>query len=176
MTVEETLCFGALICAMAGAVADVRSRRIPNRLTVSALVSGFALHLILQGLKGLEMSAAGALIAGGAFFLLFVVGGMGAGDVKLMGAVGAWVGAAHALQALAVTAIGGGVLAIGWTLICGQVGSTFRNMAELIRFHLASGLRRHPDLNLARSSSIRLPYGPAIAMGPLYLICQRFWG
>ena len=166
---------GALLLATAGAVSDVRSGRIPNWLTFGGLMSGLLLRLSLQNWIGLGTAAGGALVGGGIFFVLFMIGGMGAGDVKLMAAVGAWVGIAHALAVLLVTAIAGGILAAGWVVAHKQIGSTIQNISELIRFHLVTGLRPHPDLNLRSAPSIRLPYGPAIAMGPLYLMFQRFW-
>ena len=173
---DAALFFGALVLATAGAVTDVRSGRIPNWLTVGGLMSGLLLRLSFQGWPGLETAAGGALVGGGVLFVLFMVGGLGAGDVKLMAAVGAWVGIAHALAVLLVTAIAGGALAGGCVVAHKQIGGTMRNISELIRFHLVTGLRPHPELNLRNAPSIRLPYGPAIAMGPLYLMCQRFWG
>jgi prepilin peptidase CpaA len=174
--VDVTLLFGGLVLATAGAVMDVRSGRIPNWLTVGGLMSGLLLSFCLQRWSGLETAAGGALVSGGIFFVLFMIGGLGAGDVKLMAAVGAWVGMAHAFEVLLVTAISGGILAGCWVVVHKQIGSTMRNISELIRFHLATGLRPHPDLNLRSAPSIRLPYGPAIAIGTFYLMCQRFWG
>src|ERR1700743_2106458 len=79
----------ALTCATVASVSDIRERKIPNWLTGPALLTGLVLHLCLDGLHGLGASALAAAIAGGIFLLFYIAGGMGAGDVKLMAALGA---------------------------------------------------------------------------------------
>ena len=72
---------------------DLRDRRIPNWLTVSAAVLGLVWHITQGGLAGLGTSLGGFATGFGLLLLLWLVGGGGGGDVKLMGAVGAWLGA-----------------------------------------------------------------------------------
>jgi len=161
---------GGAICAIIGAVGDVRSSRIPNWLTYGGLVLGLTLRAALGGWRSLEQGLAGILLGGGIFFVFFLVHGMGAGDVKLMAAVGAWVGLQGTLRVLIATALAGGVLAVVYMVFYKRVGSTFWNLGVLLRFHLRSGVRPHPELNLQGPATIRLPYGLAIAMGTLYLL------
>ena len=160
----------ATICAIIGAASDLRSNRIPNWLTYGGLVLALTLRTAVGGWRGLEESLAGILMGGGIFLLLFLVHGMGAGDVKLMAAVGAWVGLHQTLRVLIATALAGGILALFYVVFYKRVGSTFRNIGVLLRFHLASGVRPHPEINLQRSEAIRLPYGLAIALGTLYAL------
>ena len=160
---------GALICAMIGAVSDIRAGRIPNWLTYGGLVVGLTLRTILEGWRGLGQGAAGILAGGGIFFLFYLVRGMGAGDVKLMAAVGAWTGVRQAVVVMIATAVAGGILGVVYMVFYRRVGSTVQNIAELIRFHLTSGIRPHPEVNLGDPGSIRVPYGLAIAMGTLYV-------
>jgi len=160
---------GALICATLGAVSDIRARRIPNWLTYGGLLGGLALRTILEGWRGLGQGAAGILACGGIFFLFYLVRGMGAGDVKLMAAVGAWTGVRQAVVVMIATAVAGGILGVVYMVFYRRVGSTVQNIAELIRFHLTSGIRPHPEVNLGDPGSIRVPYGLAIAMGTLYV-------
>ena len=77
------------ICA---AITDVKARRIPNRLTYSAMVAGLLLQGILHGWNGLLLSVGGGLLFGGVFLLFYLVRAMGAGDVKLAAALGSIVG------------------------------------------------------------------------------------
>src|SRR5437762_9508716 len=88
-----------LICALGvatlGAVTDVRDKKIPNRLTYGGIFAGLAVRVSLLGWPGFWSGLGGTLLAGGVFFVLFVLGGMGGGDVKLVAAVGAWVGTAQ---------------------------------------------------------------------------------
>src|SRR6516164_5718592 len=166
---------GALICAMVGAVIDMRARRIPNWLTYGSLLAGLAFRTILEGWRGLGQGAAGILAGGGIFFLFYLVRGMGAGDVKLMAAVGAWTGVRQAVVVMIATAVAGGSLGVVYMVFYRRVGSTVRNIGELIRFHLTSGIRPHPEVSLSGPGSIRVPYGLAIAMGTLYLLVSTFW-
>ena len=118
---------------------------------------------------------AGMLFAGGIFFLLFLLGGMGGGDVKLMAAVGAWVGFAQVGFLLIVSAIAGGLLAAGYMLVHKQDFETLRNMVELVRHHLTAGFEPHPTLNVQQAGTLRLPYGLAIAIGTFYCVGNAFW-
>lgn len=168
---------GALISATLGAVSDVRARRIPNWLTYGSLVAALACRAVLGGWHGLGQAAGGVLIGGGVFFLLFLVRGMGAGDVKLMAAVGAWAGFSKSASLLLATALAGGVLAVFYMAFYRRTGSTVANAGELLRFHLASGVKPHPELNLESEGALRMPYGLAIAAGTLYLFLSTtaFW-
>lgn len=71
---------------------DLRSRKIPNWLTVSSALIGLAFHVATQGLVGIWFSLGGFAVGFGILFVLWMIGGGGGGDVKLMGAVGAWLG------------------------------------------------------------------------------------
>lgn len=155
----------ALLTAGAGAVFDVRSHRIPNLLTGPAIVIALAAHLILNGWSGLASSAEAGLICGLVFFLFFLAGGMGAGDVKLMAAVGCMTGISEVAPLLILTALAGGVLAIGLALSRGRLRETLGNMGSLIVHHGAHGFAPHPQLNLSNPQTLRLPYGLAIATG-----------
>ena len=160
-----------LVCAsaiaMAGAVHDVRSRRIPNQLTITAMTAGIATGGVVGGWAGLVSAIWGAFLAGGIFFLFFVVGGMGGGDVKLMAAVGAWAGVKQVTPILLAAALAGGALALVYMIADGTVGRTLRNIFILIRHHLTSGIRPHPQINVQDSRTTRVPFGIAIAVGTL---------
>jgi prepilin peptidase CpaA len=144
---------------------DVISRRIPNRLTYPAVIAAFVVRFGFLGWRGLLEGVLGLLICGGVFFLLFVIRAMGGGDVKLMSAVGAWVGYRNAATALIVCALCGGVIALGYVVILKRYRTTFANITSLIRFHASSGLRENPELNLSSAGAVRMPYGVAIAAG-----------
>ncbi len=135
--------------ALVGAVTDVRSARIPNRLTYTALIAALSLRSTFLGLPGLKSGAVGILVPGGLFLVLFILGAMGGGDVKLMAAVGAWVGGTHVATLLVTAALAGGVLAMGRMILSQAVGQTLRNTIRLVYFRLTSGLQPHPELNVA---------------------------
>jgi prepilin peptidase CpaA len=172
---DKYLLLCALTVATVGAVKDIRARRIPNWLTYSGLIAALFVRIALGGWAGLRGGLAGMLFAGGIFFLLFLLGGMGGGDVKLMAAVGAWVGFAQVGILLIVSAIAGGLLAAGYMLVHKKILETLRNMAEIVRHHLTAGFEPHPLLNVRQEGTLRMPYGLAIAIGTFYCVGNAFW-
>lgn len=80
------------IFTLVAAITDLRTRKIPNWLTVPACVAGIAFHLVTGGLSGLGVALGGFAVGFGLLLVLWLIGGGGAGDVKLMGALGAWLG------------------------------------------------------------------------------------
>jgi len=83
---------GIAILMTIAVVIDVKTRRIPNWLTVSAAVAGLAYHVFTGGWEGLGFSLGGFAVGFGILLVLWLIGGGGGGDVKMMGAVGAWAG------------------------------------------------------------------------------------
>lgn len=160
----------AVVCAAIGAMTDVRSRRIPNLLTGPALLVGFGLHAALGGWRGLEHSFFAALVAGGIFLVLFITGGMGGGDVKLIAAVGALVGLTHVAYVLIFTGLAGGVMALALVARRRRFRQTFSNVGALVVHHRLHGLEPHPDINVSNETALRLPYALAIAAGVLITV------
>ena|SRR5437764_7080997 len=154
--------------AVIAAFSDVRQRRIPNRLTYSAMLLGLVMQGIVNGWHGLLSAAAGGLIFGGIFLLFYLVRAMGAGDVKLAAALGCIVGLADSVQVMIATAICGGIFAIVQTALSGRIGSIARNTLSVVGFHARFGLRTHPQVNLDNPKAARMPYGVAFAAGTLY--------
>jgi prepilin peptidase CpaA len=153
--------------AAAGSVFDVRTRRIPNFITLPGFVLGLLLHQALGGWRQLLSALAAGLICGAVFLVFYLAGGMGAGDVKLMMAIGSIAGLPHVAYLLALTAIAGGLMAVGLALVRGRLQQTIMNVGELAAHHRHQGLQPHPDLNLGNAQTLRLPYGLAIAAGSI---------
>lgn len=80
------------VFVLVAAVMDVRTRRLPNWLTVPMFVAGLIFHVATGGWGGLGMALGGFAVGFGVLLVLWLIGGGGGGDVKLMGAVGAWLG------------------------------------------------------------------------------------
>jgi len=171
-SVDMAYATASFACAGIGAICDVRSRRIPNWLTGPGMVAGLLLHLALGGWRSLGGAALGGLIAGAIFLVFYIGGGLGAGDVKLIVAV-CCCGGLHAVaNILTGTALIGGVLAIALALAHRRLKETLVNVGRLFVYHGRSGLRPHPDLNVANPRTLRLPYGLAIAAGAGSSLCS----
>jgi len=161
----------ALVCATIGAVYDVRSRRIPNFVTLPAIAFGLLLHSSLGGWRQLGASAAAGLICGLIFLLFYLAGGMGAGDVKLMTAAGCIAGLPLTAQLLIATSLAGGAMAIGLALYRGRFKETLLNIGALALHHKTEGLTPHPEFNIGNTATLRLPYALAIAAGSALSLC-----
>jgi prepilin peptidase CpaA len=164
----------ASACALAGSVTDVKSRRIPNYITFPSILLGLAMHLAIGGWKQLLLSIAAGLICGIAFLLFYIAGGMGAGDVKLMTAVGCIAGLPHVAYLLVLTALAGGVMALGLAFARGRLQQTLSNVGAIATHHTQEGFAPHPDINLSNATTLRLPYALAIASGTLLTLYFQF--
>jgi len=163
----------ATVVALIGAGTDIKSRLIPNYLTGPAFLIGLLLHVSLDGWHGLWTSFAAGLICGVVFLVLYLAGGMGAGDVKLIAAVGCIAGLPDIVYLLVLTSLAGGVMGVVFAMVRGRLKQTLLNVASLASHHKEEGLKPHPELNVLNSDTLRLPYGVAIAAGStltLYLL------
>ena len=142
---------------------DLLHRKIPNVLTFPAIIFGLIYHIYLNGLDGLLFSFGGMLSGLGLFLLFYIWGMMGAGDVKLMGAVGSILGSAGVFKAFLFTAIIGGIYAVIVLAYHGQLVGFMKRIALSLKLSL---LTRGPTLlpNENKESPI-LCYGIAIAIG-----------
>ena len=155
------------------AVIDVKTRRIPNVLTFGGAGCAFIYFVILNGLSGLGQSAAGWGVGMALFMPIFLLGGMGAGDVKLLGAVGAWLGPAVILWCAFYAVMAGGVLALIVGAATGYLGKAFRNLWAIFGFWRALGVKPVPGLTVVDAAGPRLPYGVAIAAGTALAVYLR---
>ncbi len=102
--------FGALMAASVALYTDTRRGLIPNWLTFPALLTGLVLHTFVSHGDGLVFAAEGAALGLGLFLLPFLLGGMGAGDLKLLASLGAFVGPEHILATFIFSALLGGAI------------------------------------------------------------------
>jgi prepilin peptidase CpaA len=167
---------GALFCAGIGSVHDLRERRIPNLLTGPAILAALSLHAAYGGWSGLADSVLAGCIAGTIFLVFYLAGGMGAGDVKLMAAVGCFTGLSSLFVLMISIVIAGSVFALGVAIYNGRLRETLRNVGALLLHHGQQGLKSHPDLNLTSPRTLRLPFALPIAAGCLFTLGTLAWG
>ena len=161
---------------MVAGVYDFRFRRIPNWLVLCGLIAGFALNAFLYEWAGLKGALLGMGLATLVYLPLYMVRGMGAGDVKLMAAVGAIVGPRDWIGIFILTAILGGLTAIVLILAKGRVGKTIANLA--IIFRQAAALRvpyaATAELDVSQPQAVTLPHGVMIAFASVAFILASF--
>lgn len=164
----------ALTCAGLAMVSDIRERKIPNRLTGPALVTGLLLHLVLDGVHGMGAAALAALIAGAIFLLFHIAGGMGAGDVKLIAALGSLSAPGDVRNLLVATMIIGALFAVALAAWRGALRRTLRNMLVLVAHHGQNGIAAHPELNVSNDKTLRLPYAVPMAVASAVVFATHF--
>jgi prepilin peptidase CpaA len=152
---------------LAATYTDIRSRRIPNWLALPFLALGVAVLTGLHGWRGLGQSLSGAGLAVLLFGLLFCLGGMGGGDVKLCAAIGAWVGPSQMLLALVMIGLAGGVMALCWAVYKGFLRNLFSSLADVLFVWTKNGQVTKRLPTLADAHAHKMPYAPAIAIGTL---------
>jgi len=157
----------AVVLVLLACVPDVRTRRIPNALTLGAALAAVLFHLATAGWTGLLSSMTGWLLGAVIFFPIFALRGMGAGDVKLLASVGAWLGPANIISVALITSIAGGLLGLGVALAHGYVATAFRNVVALVGYWRLAGPRPLPEVTLEGTRGPRLAYAVPIAIGTL---------
>jgi prepilin peptidase CpaA len=169
------LVFLVIILAIA-AYTDIVSQKIPNVLTIPAMVLGVGYHGLTYGLPGLAFSLAGLATGFGLLILFYFMGGMGAGDVKLMAAVGAVLGAKGVFFSFLITALYGGVYSLVIILAYRRIFHGF--FKDLYNTFLTFLLikRYNPVRVVENSNKPRLCYGIAIALGTLTYMAWRLSG
>lgn len=155
---------------------DSRTRRIPNWLTLSGLFVGIAVHFILAGWHGTVMAFEGAGLGLLILLPLVLLRAVGAGDWKLMGAVGAFVGPVMLWFVLLASVLVAGLMAIVLMIRARRVRETLRNVGLLILSFLTFGFRAHADVSLDNPEALKLPFGVAAAVGTLVCFVVVQWG
>lgn len=173
----------ALLCVLllAAVWTDVKSHRISNRLVFSGAVLGLLCNgLLPEGLGYVSMLpgalgfwlALGGLALGIALTLpMYILGAMGAGDVKLMAMVGAFLGPRALFVAALLIFIAGGVLALLTTLTNGKLGQMLHNVRTiLVSSFFKTIMHQMPKLDAIPASAGKMPYAVAIALGTIGFI------
>lgn len=163
----------AVLIACAACVTDLATRRVPNVLTLPAIAAGVLAHSILPNGQGVGAAALGAIVGLAVFFPIFALGGLGAGDVKLMAALGSWIGAMPVVWVALYGAVAGGVLAIFVSVSQGYLRQALTNIGSLFLFWSVQGVKPMPALTLEHGRGPRLPYALPILIGLLATVWTR---
>ena len=142
---------------------DLKTRRIPNFLTLPTTFLGLAMNAYYAGLGGIKDSLLGLFLGVVLLILPFALGGMGAGDVKLLAAVGALNGPSFVLYTFLYGAIAGGILAIFYALLRGQFSRVIANFkTSFLGIALKARTKGSPVMV---TSGLKFPYGIAFLIG-----------
>lgn len=162
-----------LLFVTAAGIYDLRERRIPNWLSLGGLSAAFGLNLVLHQVSGFWQSLGGLVLAFVIYFCLYWLRAMGAGDVKMMAAVGAIVGPRNWIVIFLFSALIGGLLGIVLVLWRGRVRRTVSNLGYLIYelVHLRPPHLRREELDV--SKGFGLPHAVSVALGSVAFLVLR---
>jgi len=156
-----------MLILLIASIVDYKQQRIPNLLTIPAAVFALLFYCLSNGLEGFLFSLTGLVAGMGTLIIPYAMGGMGAGDVKLMGVVGSFLGVKGVCCAFLLTALYGGGYSIGTIFIYREIFKGF----YLRLFHTALAFiltkKYFPDPVIEHKDKPRLCYGIAIALGTL---------
>ncbi|MGQ3683780.1 MAG: A24 family peptidase [Candidatus Loosdrechtia sp.] len=145
-------------------VYDLRFQKIPNWITFPVMAAGVAFHTVTTGVQGLAFSAGGVFTGIAVFMPFYLFSGMGAGDVKLMGAIGGLLGMKGVLTAAIGTSLAGGVYAVILLAFHGQLVETVKRYGQMLKeFLFTRRFVYYPPEKKERMPM--LCYGVAIACG-----------
>ena len=155
----------AVLIAIVACAFDLRTRRIPNALTLGAALAGLVFHRLIGGTDGAMMAAGGWVVGLLLFLPFFALRGMGGGDVKLLAALGAWLGPGQIVWLAVYTGIAGGVMGVWTALAHGYLKTAMRNIFAALTYWGTVGLKPVPGLTLESGDAPRLAYALPILAG-----------
>lgn len=170
----KTLWILAAAVALTAGITDFRYRKIPNWLTYPAIPIAILLHWIIAGGHAALLSLGGAAIGLGVLLPFVLLGGLGGGDWKLVGALGAFFEPRRLVPVLILTLMINGIMALALVLWKKRVGQTARNVG---RITAAMFKLRRPgsDLSIDNSKAEKVPFGIAAAIATLLYVAAQRW-
>src|SRR5450432_3313877 len=163
MKVQATIWAFTIGVTLLAAIVDLRTHKIPNWLTVPAFVVGLTLRTVLSGWPGAKASLEGAGLALALLLPLVLMRALGAGDWKLMGAVGAFVGPILFLFVLLGSVLVSGLMAMVEMMRTRRVKETFGNLVVLVQGFFSFGFQPNPNVSLDNPNLLKIPFGIAVA-------------
>jgi prepilin peptidase CpaA len=171
VTVGTDVC--ALLLLVLCAYWDVRYRRIPNWATLPGTALGLGINGLFFGWQGMKTSGLGLLVGFGALLVLFILGWMGGGDVKLMAAVGALKGFPFIVGALFYSMLVAVVIGVAMLIWNRKVLRTAKNMFFVMGSRVTKLI---PKQDIDKEQTQKLPFGLAIVLGTIwFMIVGSAW-
>ena len=163
---EKLPIFLLIIILLIAVIFDIRFHRIPNWLTFPTLIIAIAYHVWTRGFAGLVFGFAGLLVGIAVLSIPYLLGGMGAGDVKLMGAIGGFLGPKNVLLAFLCSAIIGGLYAILLLALRGKMNEILKRYGTILKTFLLT--QKFIYVGPApQKHAPRVYYGVSIALGTI---------
>jgi prepilin peptidase CpaA len=173
--VKLPILVGMTLLAAAAGWTDLRSRRIPNWLTVSGFAVGVAVHVFLEGWVGLKTSLLGTLVGLGLLLPFVLLRSLGAGDWKLGGALGAFTGPGLLINLLIGSIFVAGLMAAVLVIYKKRVRQTVKNIGHIL-ISLVTFRLPETRVSLDNPDALKVPYGVALASTVILYTAAYSWG
>lgn len=160
---EQWQTVGCALFLLAACYTDIRTMKIPNKLTIAFIVTGLCLQLGASGFGGLWFGIKGSLIGFGIMLLLYLFGAVGGGDVKLFAGIGAWTGSMFVFSSLIYSVVAAGILGLVILLARGEVVQRITGIWRSV-FGVVL-LRSLQPLRTSKREMIRFPFMIAVIPG-----------
>jgi prepilin peptidase CpaA len=161
--VSKLILTSAVMLSLLAMYTDFRFRMIPNRLTLPAICLGLVLNFAGNGWQGLLFALAGFAVGFGLMLLPYLIGGMGAGDVKLLAALGALLGGYAILNVFLYATIIGGFIAAFLAVRNKRLTKSLANLVYIVTgFFLYRSLSTTDRI---ADKTVKVPYGIALGTG-----------
>jgi len=158
-----------------GVFTDLFFRKLPNWLTLATILVGIGFNAFNDGLGGLVFSIFGVAAGMACLIIFYMLGGMGAGDVKMMGGVGAFLGAINVIWVSLFSLLFGGLYAVIVLLLKGRLCSTLKELMVIIKISILT--QDLSNLNpVTNEKPLRINFGLAIALGTISLLLGKSVG
>lgn len=154
-------------------ITDIRSRKILNIVTFPAILLALIYHSIISGFDGFLFSGSGFLVGLGLLLIPFIMGGIGAGDVKLLAAIGTWKGAIFILYTGVFAGIIGGLIATAILIKHKRLGFTLKQM--LFTFAFLRGTKGSLQFSDGSINTYSIPYAIPIALGAIITLVMEIY-
>jgi prepilin peptidase CpaA len=164
------------VLLLIAAMFDLRTQKIPNLLTYPAMIFALSYHSSINGFEGLIFSSSGLMIGILLLIIPYLMGGMGAGDAKLLGAVGSFLGAKATLNAFFFIALAGGIYSLAIILIRRDIFKGFFSEKLVILSSMVMLRQYVPIQTESSGQKPRLKYGVAIAFGTIAYLLTKALG
>lgn len=171
------------VMALVAAVIDFRRFRVPNVLTFPLCISGLAFHTGVNGLSGLQYGFGGIVVGVLILLVFYVLGVMGAGDVKLLAAIGAWIGGPNTVYVFCVAGVVTGIhslVVLAWQRRLREVPAMFQvTLIQVMTLgrHIARSDSASLSATVQRPDRHRyvMPFAVMIAIG-VVVVAAKSWG
>lgn len=172
MLVHSYSILALLLLLAAAVVMDAKFNRIPNWITSVILAAGMCTQVLSAGLYGIATAFSGAILGLICFLPFYIGGGMSAGDVKLLSAIGSFLGIKLTLITAAYTLVVGGLMALVVALCCGNVYSLLLRYAQMTKVFLTTRQLVYLPASEDDPGNTRFAYALAIATGTCIVLYQ----